>query len=168
MTDPEITSGRACAFTGHRRIPPQTLPELRAHLCRVLAELYAEGFSAFYTGGALGFDQLAAAEVLHLREQHPEVRLTVLCPCRDQDARWTAEQREAYRRQLEQADRVRVLAPVYYPGCMQARNRALIDAAEVCVAYGRRQDSGTAQTVALACAKGIPVIHLDEDPPKTE
>ena len=66
-----------CCFTGHR---PTALPDagnerkpgMRA-LCllleRAVERAVSDGFTAFYTGGALGFDTLAAEAVLRPRRR---------------------------------------------------------------------------------------------------
>ena len=57
-----------CCFTGHRRIRPEIMPELSALLDRVLDTLINDGVTEFRTGGAVGFDTLAALKVLEKRE----------------------------------------------------------------------------------------------------
>lgn len=155
--------GRSCCFTGHRRIPAGEKARLSEALRDVIAVLYEEGFRFFYTGGALGFDTLAAEELLRARERMPGLQLIIVRPCADQDARWTQSQRELYAAQLAAADRVVLLAPSYWSGCMHMRNRYMVERAELCVAYGRREDSGTAHTVGLALAAGLPVVNIAED-----
>lgn len=55
----------ACCFTGHREIPPEDREPLRAALLSEIQRLYAEkGVTEFYTGGARGFDTMAAEAVL--------------------------------------------------------------------------------------------------------
>ena len=63
-------------------------------------------------------------------------------------------------RQIADADEVRVLAPRYYDGCMQARNRYMVDRASVCIAYLTETRGGTAGTVRYAEKQGISVINL--------
>lgn len=155
--------GRSCCFTGHRRIAADARDVLRGALREVIGVLYEEGFRRFYTGGALGFDTLAAEAVLSAREKHSDIRLIIVRPCADQDRRWTREQRETYQTQLAAADETVLLSPAYWPGCMQMRNRYMVDHSELCVAYGRREDSGTMQTVTLALSAGLPVVNLAED-----
>ena len=59
----------ACCFTGHREIPPEDREPLRAALLSEIQRLYAEkGVTEFYTGGARGFDTMAAEAVLKIRE----------------------------------------------------------------------------------------------------
>ena len=62
----------ACCFTGHREIPPEDREPLRAALLSEIQRLYAEkGVTEFYTGGARGFDTMAAEAVLKIREALP-------------------------------------------------------------------------------------------------
>lgn len=69
----------ACCFTGHREIPPEDREPLRAALLSEIQRLYAEkGVTEFYTGGARGFDTMAAEAVLKIRETLP-VRLHLIC-----------------------------------------------------------------------------------------
>ena len=53
---------RACCLTGHRALPsdPDERMELTHNLRKTVARLAQEGIQVFYTGGALGFDTLAA------------------------------------------------------------------------------------------------------------
>ena len=44
----------------------------------------------------MGFDTLAAQEVLNLRKQYKDIKLILVLPCRDQADRWKAEDQEEY------------------------------------------------------------------------
>ena len=54
---------KTCCFTGHRDIPARVLPLLSAELEQAVLGLASEGVRYFGTGGALGFDTLAAETV---------------------------------------------------------------------------------------------------------
>lgn len=153
---------RSCCFTGHRFLPGGERYYRLRDLCeQAIRAAYAEGFRRFYAGGALGFDMLAAALVCSLRDsEFPDMRLELILPCRDQAARWSARDRERYVTMLSAADATVTLADVYAPGVMQARNRALIEAADLCIAYMTTPSSGTGTTVAMARRRGIPVRNL--------
>lgn len=77
----------------------------------------------FVTGGALGFDTLAAEEVLCQRKTHPNIRLHLMMPCKGQEKKWRLGDRMRYQRITRQADEVTCLAEEYYDGCMLKRNR---------------------------------------------
>lgn len=153
---------RGCAFTGHRVIPGKDLTPLVALLRMTIACVWETGIRDFYAGGAMGFDRLAAGEVLRFRAEHPDVRLHLILPCAGQESGWCAAEQRAYRAQMAAADEVTVLSGRYYDGCMRARNSALVSHASVLIAYVTGQRSGSAQTLRLAQAQGVRVINLAE------
>ena len=64
---------------------------------------------------------------------------------------------------LSRADEVIYVSDSYYPGCMQKRNRALVDASAACICYLTSEHGGTKQTVDYAFACGIPVVNVASD-----
>lgn len=52
----------------------------------------------FYTGGAIGWDTLAAQVLLKIRESYPQVKLHLILPCSnaEQTEKWTAEQKRSF------------------------------------------------------------------------
>ena len=155
----------ACCFSGHRFLPTgETGARLRARLEQAVRDAYAGGCHRFFAGGALGFDMLAAAVVCHLRDtEHPDISLHLLLPCHGQEDRWSLRDRERYARMLELADGYTYLAEHYGDGVMSARNRALVAAADLCIAYMTNPSSGTGGTLSMARARGIPVRNLAEE-----
>ena len=126
----------------------------------VIRMLYRRGCRYFLCGGATGFDMLAAAAVLHLRETNPDAVLGLALPCADQTRGWTESAVNLYEQQRAEADRVVVLSPHYYTGCMMVRNRFLVDHAAFCVAYMEVPAGGTAFTVRYALHEKLPVLNL--------
>lgn len=57
------------AFTGHRFISSGRVEEVRESVNNEIRLLYSKGFRNFFCGMALGFDMLAAEEVLKLKEE---------------------------------------------------------------------------------------------------
>ena len=51
----------------------------------------------------------------------------LILPGREQADRWSAAARARYRSILGRADSVVYVSPVYYQGCMLARNRRLVE-----------------------------------------
>ena len=149
-----------CCFTGHRHIPTRAVTELTAILDRRIAALADIGFTEFRTGGALGFDTLAALRVLAARKTRPKIRLHLILPCRDQAARWSSRDAKLYERILERADEVTWVQDTYSAGCMHARNRALVNGSQCCLAFMTSSDGGTAYTVSFAEKQGVRVINL--------
>ncbi|MDD6050010.1 MAG: SLOG family protein [Clostridiales bacterium] len=146
-------------FTGHRSISAAD-EQLVAQLYELLMVLYAQGYRDFLCGGALGFDLLAAEQVVRLREKHPDVRLIFCLPCADQCARWKRADCSRYERLLYLSDETRVLSPRYYEGCMQARNAYMVDRSYLCVACMTHLRGGTLSTVRYAISQDVPVVNI--------
>ena len=150
----------ACSFTGHRVIAAAHRGSIGELLSRAIAYAYGEGCRSFLSGGAIGFDTLAAREVVRFRISHPDVRLILVLPCVNQDERWSARDRDAYEYRLGAADEVRYISDTYTDGCMRQRNLALAEAADILIAYVGRSASGSAQTVRMAERSGARIYNL--------
>lgn len=158
---------RTCCFTGHRDLPAAQLPLIRRRLEQSISRLAEEGVCYFGAGGALGFDTLAAQVVLELQARYRRLRLILVLPCRGQEEQWEPADRAIYREILSQADKVVYLADRYEEGCMQKRNRYLVDHSGTCVYYLTRDTGGTAYTVAYARERGLrllPVAGGEQEP----
>ncbi len=150
----------SCCFTGHRILAAGDRERLVCDLRHALPVFAESGVKEFICGGALGFDMLAAEEVLRLKQSFPDIRLSLVLPCRDQAARWTVAQKSIYASILEKADEVDCLFEGYVNGCMQMRNRRMVDRSQVCIAYYSGKPGGTAYTVNYAKEKGIRLLFL--------
>ena len=158
---------RSVCFTGHRIIA-EDKEKLSTRLYALLERFVTEQkITDFYTGGAVGWDTLAALTVLKLRESYPEVKLHLVLPCpfEEQSAKWNEAQKAEYLHILGLADSVEQVSDRYYNGCMKARNARLVElASDYCICYWNPKNyrSGTGQTVHMAQKKGIEVINLFE------
>jgi uncharacterized phage-like protein YoqJ len=157
MTDAPI---KTVCFTGHRDIIQPHALQLPSLLNRHICALVERGARDFRAGGALGFDMVAALKVLEFRETLP-IRLVLCLPCRDQTRGWSEAAKRAYSIVLERADSVCYASEDYTPHCMHARNRAMVDGSDLCVAYCTSPHGGTAYTVLYARKQGVEVICLE-------
>ena len=156
-----MDTNAVCCFTGHRRIPDGVLPRVMSALRReVLHLVREEGVTRFLSGGALGFDTLAAEVVLEVIADHPHVSLVIVRPCADQTRGWNASDAARHEAILARASEVVTLAPAYRPGCMQARNRYLVEHSGRCLCYLTERSGGTAYTVRYAASRGLPIVNL--------
>ena len=149
-----------CCFTGHRSLPTHQLDTLGDRLARAVRIAYRRGVREFRAGGAVGFDTLAALTVLDLREEMGDVRLCLYLPCREQDAKWSTLDRSIYADILSRADEIIYVSEHYHRGCMHARNRALVNGSDVCIAFCNESSGGSAYTVQYAKEKGLAVLNL--------
>lgn len=161
-----------CAFTGHRpghysfggnEHAPGCV-RLKAIIAQHIGEMAAGATHHFLSGMAQGADLWAAEAVLALRERAPQLRLTAVLPCADQAARWQRPMRDRYEAVLARCDEVVTLLPEYAPGCMQARNRWLVENCHIMYAvYDGSPKGGTAYTVQYAIRKSKPVMIVDPE-----
>ena len=147
-------------FTGHRTLPARALQVLPTLLRDTLVELIESGYDVFRTGGALGFDTMAALMVLQLKAQYPHVKLHLYLPCRDQSKLWNADEQHLYEQILERADAIHYTTEYYTNGCMLQRNREMIDGSSVCVAFYHGKQGGTAYSYRYAQRRGVALINL--------
>ena len=150
----------AVCFTGHRVIEKNDSVQLEKSLKRTIEQLISEGYTEFKTGGALGFDTIAAVSVIKLKRKYKNVRLTLIIPCKTQSKSWRSEDRKIYDRIKNAADSVICISDNYFNGCMQIRNRKLVEGSAVCICYLNKKSGGTYYTVKYASSKGLKIINL--------
>lgn len=151
---------KTCCFTGHRIIKKDDVTYIKKNLEQSIENLIERGVIYFGCGGAIGFDTLAAETVIELKRKYPEIKLILVLPCADQNKYWNEKDKAVYKEIKSKADKVRILSGTYFPGCMQTRNRHLIDNSGFCIAYLRKQTGGTEYTVRYAKNKGVKVIYI--------
>lgn len=152
----------AC-FTGHRHLPADEITPLADRLDKLLECLYDHGYRDFISGAALGFDLLAAERVIAMKMRHFDVRLLLAIPCQNQTARWRPEDAARYEHIVYHADFTQVLSPHYYEGCMQVRNRFMVDRSSLCICYMTVFHGGTASTVRYAQTQQLPVVNVADE-----
>ncbi|MBP3381143.1 MAG: DUF1273 family protein [Clostridia bacterium] len=151
---------KTCCFTGHRDIQPQELETIKQNIEKEVIALIKNGVTFFLAGGAIGFDTLAAKTVLSLKETYPHIQLHLVLPCAYQAKSWSEQEKIEYENIKAAADSVKILSETYYRGCMQTRNRVMVDNSCFCICFCRKDSGGTAYTVSYAVKKGVSVIHI--------
>ncbi len=127
-----------------------------------MENLINEGVTNFISGGALGFDQLAASLIISKKETQRKIRLIFALPCKGQDKYWSEEQKRAYRAQLSTADEIVYVSQEYDGGCMDRRNRYMVGCSVYCLCAMTRSFGGTARTVRYASEEGLTIINIGE------
>lgn len=163
--------GHCCCFTGHR---PHKLPwgfdesdarcmELKRKLRSAIRLAITHGKTMFYTGMAMGTDIWAAEIVLGLREElrGPVIRLAAVIPHSRQEARYPEDLKQRYRRIIAEADDRIVLQEYYTDGCMQRRNRYMVDNSSMLIAVYSGDGGGTGYTFGYASEQGLQIIWID-------
>ncbi len=157
-----------CCFTGHR---PSKLPwgrdegdprclDLKRRLRDAVEAAYEEGFRHFICGMAVGCDFYFAEAVLDLREQRGDVTLEAAVPCPTQADHWGEADRKRYQNLLAACDFETLVQDHYGPGCMQRRNRYMVDHSALVIAVYDGMPGGTRQTLEYALRRGVSFVDL--------
>lgn len=159
----------SCCFTGYR---PQKFPfslvkgtekyiKLENALTDNILMLINEGVSEFITGGAEGFDTIAAETVIYIRDElKMGIMLTVAIPFRGQDSRFSDEWKKRYKAVLEKADKKVLISNEYYTGVYKKRNEFMVDRSDFCIAFYDGKTGGTRNTVLYANKTGKTLINI--------
>lgn len=148
-----------CCFTGHRALPKGKMDEIRTRLSESIDEMIQKEYTCFISGGAVGFDLLAAELVVEKKKLIPKLRLRLVLPCKNQDKGWSRREKTRYEAVLENADDVVFVCEEYCTGCMHLRNREMVRQSDACIAYFSH-GGGTGHTIGCAREKGIEIINL--------
>ena len=158
-----MTENKTACFTGHRIIARGEVSMLKAKLVGAIDSLVNQGYRTYISGGALGWDMLAAAAVLELKDRYPDISLIMMLPCYDQEKGWSERDKAVYKNILAKADELIYVSMTYSNDCMKKRNMQMIKMSDFCIAYVKHQRSGASQTMRLAKEKGIGIINLSQD-----
>jgi uncharacterized phage-like protein YoqJ len=149
-----------CCFSGHRRLPRDKIEQIIKRLDREIDGLISQGVTDFISGGALGFDQLAASLIVAKKEMGREIQLIFALTCKDQDSLWSTEQKTLYHNLLAEADEVVYVSEEYHDGCVKKRNLYMVVHSAYCICARLRTINDTDQTVKYAKQTGLKIINV--------
>ena len=158
-----------CCFTGHR---PDKLPwgedesdprclELKEKIRAELNKAYEDGFRHFITGMARGSDLYFCEAVIQLRAEKRGVTLEAAIPCEEQAAHWPEHDRNRYFRLVAACDFETMVQRHYSAGCMQRRNRYMVDQSGRIIAAYDGMLGGTMYTLTYAMRQKLDVVIID-------
>lgn len=149
-----------CCYTGHRNLPKTKIKQIHDLTMQETERLISQGYRRFYTGGALGFDTVAAIVILKLKNRYPDIKLNLALPCSSQTKGWKASDVELYENIKKSADEVYYISDEYTSSCMLDRNRYLVDNSSVCIAWLSSFRGGTVYTVNYAKRNNLEIINI--------
>jgi uncharacterized phage-like protein YoqJ len=152
---------KCCCFTGHREIPKNELAGMREQLDFEIEKLYTlHGVNTFISGGAIGFDLVAAEAIVVAKRRHPDIHLVFALPCSDHSKNWSASETARLRILMLYADETYCLSETYHRGCMHERNRFMLDNSLYCISYCRKNSGGTYYTLSRAKSQNKIITEL--------
>ena len=157
----KLDKSKTCCFTGHRSMSVAEKKTACECVTQLIDELYLRGYRHFVTGGAIGFDTVAAVCVINARDtKYPDITLTLAIPCPDQTLKWSEKDKQNYRRIMMCANESILLATEYTPYCMHQRNRWMVDNSSAVIAYCHTQKGGSYSTVTYAKKAEAAVMNI--------
>lgn len=164
MNSIQLDIEKTVCFTGHRPnklggfLSPNSTEALVAERTKYLIGLFLErGYTNFISGGAQGFDTIAAREVWKKRQTNKDIKLIIAVPFRGQEDRWPLQARITYDAMLREADEVVYLSEDNSNAAykMQQRNEWMVDHSSAIIAcWDGSNGGGTANCVRYAKQKG--------------
>lgn len=156
---------KTCFFTGHRRITDNKLEDIKRKLTENIENLIINyDVKNFISGGALGFDTIAAEAVYEMKKKYPDIKLIIYIPCYGQSKMWTDYQQYRYRVMLSKADeRIFVTEKEYTNDCMKRRNMKMVSDSSFCIGFCILSNTGTGQAMRYAAASGLNIINIADE-----
>lgn len=177
------------SFTGHRpnklggyqwgnKMQKEVSKEIEKNILDII-EKTKEKEIVFYSGGAIGVDQIAfevvdkLKEVIWFMDKNVTIKNNMAIPFNDQDRLWRINDKERYRSQKKRADsviyvdieeRYKVYGTKegkYDVRKMQKRNEYMIDNSDILIAVFDGSKSGTKNCIDYAKRKNKEIILID-------
>ena len=104
---------KTCCFTGHREIGLIDNILLKSKINKYVKMLIKKGVINFMTGGARGFDTIAALTIIDMKKTYKHINLILVIPCLNQTKGWNDFEKSTYNYIKENADYVKVLSHNY-------------------------------------------------------
>lgn len=160
-----MEKSKTCFFTGHRKIAGRNIDIIKEKLAENIEKLIIDyDVKNFISGGALGFDTIAAEEVIEMRKKYPDIKLFFYLPCYGQSKKWMDNQKYKYRLLLSKADEViYVTEKEYTEDCMNLRNIRMVRDSSFCIAFCILSSSGTGFTLRNAEAAGTDIVNIADE-----
>lgn len=147
---------KTCSFTGHRILSKDFNVD---KLEEVINDMLKRDFKTFLIGMAMGYD-LKCFEILLSKKREFNIDIIACIPCREQSKYYKKNDKEIYQEYLKKADKIVCLNEEYTDGCMQQRNRFLVDNSSVLIAHCKYFKGGTLYTVNYAKKKNKEIINV--------
>ena len=160
----------SCCFTGYRpekfNFPLiETSCDYRRFITRLLtsiADMIEKGCTRFYTGMAMGFDILAAEQVITFKKAKPEIQLIAVVPFEGHKRTISSEWQNRYQEILRECDEVVTISPDYANWVYSKRNRYMVDRSRYVLTYFDGKTGGTQNTLKYAVKNGRQVLNIYE------
>lgn len=128
--------------------------ELQDKLATLIMNAIDNGYTHFICGGAIGFDMLAAEQILFYKDLMKgvdvEITLEIAVPFPEQDKLYSEVDKSRYAFALKNADKTTLVCNSYNRYCYQFRNKYMVNNSTLIISYFDGSASGTKNTIDYA------------------
>ena len=162
-----------CCVTGHRpkKFPFQRndySPEYNEYQVRLYTELdflVKEGYTNFISGMAEGADMDFSEAVIEEQKDYKyegyNITLEAALPCPIKLPKNPSNLYYERDYLLKACNNITIVSPTYHKGCMQKRNRYMVDSSDMVLAiWNGERSGGTYDTIKYAQKKGKPIRYI--------
>lgn len=147
---------KTCCFTGHRILKKDFLiNQTRQEVLSLINKKY----TTFLVGMAQGYDIECLKLLLELKKEY-FLEIIACIPCKNQAEKLSKKEKEEYFLLLDKVDQKIYLEESYKIGCMQKRNRFMVDNSSTVIVYKYVDKGGTYYTETYAKKKNKNIIYV--------
>ncbi len=152
-----------CVIAGHRNIPRNKINYVKQRLREEIEKLIKQGVINFCTKADRGFETIAALLLLELQKRNNNIKLILVSSCAEETRLWDKSDIAVYEQiKLSCAEHIKISEHFTY-GCVQKRNRHLVDTSSVMLTYHRKVTGDTAFIINYAEKRDLPIINIFND-----
>ena len=156
-----VTGNRPKGFPFQRNDSEALYVDYRIKLCAEIKKLILCGFDKFITGMADGSDIDFAEEVLRLQKTYSNISLEAVLPCPLYESKNPTENHKKREKILNLSSKVTLLSSHYYTGCMEKRNKFMVDNSDLVFAiWNGKKTGGTWNTIRYSQKKNKDIQYI--------
>ena len=154
---------KTICFTGHRWLPKGTEEWVFGQLLKHIQRAVNKGYLKYISGGAIGFDQMAAKCVILSKAFDSRIELIIARPFPSQDRTWPPHIKVKFKEILDAADDVvDVSEDPYSVAKMHKRNEWMVDRAHAVIGgWNGQRKGGTYNCIEYTKSKGKPILIIN-------
>ena len=162
---------RIC-FTGHRpnkliwryNEELESCKKFKIDMEKMLIRAIECNYCYFISGMALGIDIIFAEIILKLQNIYKNIKLECAIPCLNQTELWKEKDKIRYNKILKMCDKITYVSNSdYYKGCMEKRNKYMVDNSDLIIAIWNGSNSGTKNTIDYAKQKKLKIKIINPE-----
>ncbi len=124
-----------CCFITQSNVPYSKYNSHLIKFKRIITLLIKKGVVNFYIWGVLGFDMTAGKAILELKQEYPQIKLTVFVPYKYNRKKWTFEDRKLFDDIKNGCDTFIYIDNIFKRRCKYMRIKHLFLHCDNCISY---------------------------------